>query len=189
MEKKTIDPMLMVDKAIDMSIKLAGTEFPVSIFPSRIQRIIREVHECHSYPTDYIAASILTAIAVGIGNTHLVQIKQGWQESPILYMALIGRPGANKSHPLSFAMKPFLDFDYQQNQEYEKAYAEYERQMAGHEPERTDGMRIRAIPVGTRPQTFPCIGRYARRTESYPRTEQTWTLPVGGRTVRMVQEL
>ena len=138
MEKKTIDPMLMVDKAIDMSMKLAGTEFPVSIFPSRIQRIIREVHECHSYPTDYIAASILTAIAVGIGNTHLVQIKQGWHESPILYMALIGRPGANKSHPLSFAMKPFLDFDYQQNQEYEKAYAEYERQMCMSRKERTE---------------------------------------------------
>ena len=138
MEKKTIDPMLMVDKAIDMSMKLAGTEFPVSIFPNRIQRIIREVHECHSYPTDYIAASILTAIAVGIGNTHLVQIKQGWQESPILYMALIGRPGANKSHPLSFAMKPFLDFDYQQNQEYEKAYAEYERQMSMSRKERTE---------------------------------------------------
>lgn len=64
MEKKTINPMLMVDKAIDMSIKLTGTEFPVSIFPNRIQRIIREVHEYHSYPTDYIAASILTAIAV-----------------------------------------------------------------------------------------------------------------------------
>ncbi len=138
MEKKTIDPMLMVDKAIDMSMKLAGTEFPVSIFPSRIQRIIREVHECHSYPTDYIASSILTAIAVGIGNTHLVQIKQGWLESPILYMALIGRPGANKSHPLSFAMKPFLDFDYQQNQEYEKAYAEYERQMCMSRKERTE---------------------------------------------------
>ena len=138
MEKKTIDPMLIVDKAIDMSMKLAGTEFPVSIFPNRIQRIIREVHESHSYPTDYIAASILTAIAVGIGNTHLVQIKQGWHESPILYMALIGRPGANKSHPLSFAMKPFLDFDYQQNQEYEKAYAEYERQMCMSRKERTE---------------------------------------------------
>ena len=138
MEKKTINPMLMMDKAIDMSMKPADTEFPVSIFPNRIQRIIREVHECHSYPTDYIAASILTAIAVGIGNTHLVQIKQGWQESPILYMALIGRPGANKSHPLSFAMKPFLDFDYQQNQEYEKAYAKYERQMAMSRKERTE---------------------------------------------------
>ena len=94
MEKKTIDPMLIVDKAIDMSMKLTGTEFPVSIFPSRIQRIIREVHECHSYPTDYIAASILTAIAVGIGNTHLVQIKQGWHESPILLYGIDRQTGS-----------------------------------------------------------------------------------------------
>ena len=138
MENKSINPLTLIDKAIDMSTRLEGTEFPVSIFPKKIQRIISEVHECHSYPTDYIAASVLTAIAVGIGNTHLVQIKQGWQESSILYMALIGRPGANKSHPLSFAMKPFLDFDYRQNQEYEKAYTEYERQMALSRKERME---------------------------------------------------
>ena len=156
MEKKTIDPMLIVDKAIDMSMKLAGTEFPISIFPNRIQRIIREVHECHSYPTDYIAASILTAIAVGIGNTHIVQIKQGWQESPILYMALIGRPGANKSHPLSFAMKPFLDFDYQQNQEYEKGLCGI-RAADGFKSERTCGKRRRTVSNGTHPKTLPCV--------------------------------
>ena len=138
MENKSINPLALIDKAIDMSTRLEGTEFPVSIFPKKIQRIICEVHECHSYPTDYIAASVLTAIAVGIGNTHLAQIKQGWQESPILYMALIGRPGANKSHPLSFAMKPFLDLDYRQNQEYEKAYTEYERQMALSRKERME---------------------------------------------------
>lgn len=141
MENKSINPLTLIDKAIDMSTRLEGTEFPVSIFPRKIQRIISEVHECHSYPTDYIAASVLTAIAVGIGNTHLVQIKQGWQESPILYMALIGRPGANKSHPLSFAMKPFLDSDYRQNQEYEKAYTEYERQMALSRKERMENGR------------------------------------------------
>ena len=129
MENKSINPLTLIDKAIDISTKLEGTEFPVSIFPKKIQRIISEVHECHSYPTDYIAASVLTAIAVGIGNTHLAQIKQGWQESPILYMALIGRPGANKSHPLSFAMKPFLDSDYHQTQESEKHYTESERQV------------------------------------------------------------
>ncbi len=113
MDTSFINPTSVLDEAIDLSTRLAGTEFPISIFPSKIQRIISEVHECHNYPTDYIAAAILTAIAVGIGNTHHAQIKQGWVESPILYMALIGRPGANKSHPLSFAMKPFLDYDYQ----------------------------------------------------------------------------
>ena len=130
MDTYSINPASIIDEAVDLSMRLAGTDFPVSIFPNKIQRIISEVHECHNYPTDYIAAAILTAIAVGIGNTHLAQIKQGWVESPILYMALIGRPGANKSHPLSFAMKPFLDYDYQQNQVFEKALAKYDELMS-----------------------------------------------------------
>ena len=59
-------------------------------------------------------------------------------ESPILYIALIGRPGANKSHPLSFAMKPFLDYDYLQNQVFEKALAKYDELMSMSRKERTD---------------------------------------------------
>lgn len=130
MDTYSINPASIIDEAVDLSMRLAGTDFPVSIFPTKIQRIISEVHECHNYPTDYIAAAILTAIAVGIGNTHLAQIKQGWIESPILYIALMGRPGANKSHPLSFAMKLFLDYDYQQNQVFEKALAKYDELMS-----------------------------------------------------------
>ena len=138
MDTRSINPVSVIDEAIDLSTRLAGTEFPISIFPAQIQRIIHEVHECHNYPTDYIAAAILTAMAVGIGNTHLAQIKQGWMESPILYMALIGRPGANKSHPLSFAMKSFLDYDYRQNQEFEKALAKYDELMSMSRKERAE---------------------------------------------------
>lgn len=138
MDTYSINPASIIDEAVDLSMRLTGADFPISIFPTRIQRIISEVHECHNYPTDDIAAAILTAIAVGIGNTHLTQIKQGWIESPILYMALIGRPGANKSHPLSFAMKPFLDYDYQQNQVFEKALAKYDKLMSMSRKERTE---------------------------------------------------
>ena len=83
MDTSSINPASIIDEAVDLSMRLAGTDFPVSIFPTKIQRIISEVHECHNYPTDYIASAILTAIAVGIGNTHLAQIKQGWIESPV----------------------------------------------------------------------------------------------------------
>ena len=138
MDTSSINPASIIDEAVDLSMRLAGTDFPVSIFPTKIQRIISEVHECHNYPTDYIASAIFAAIAVGIGNTHLAQIKQGWIESPILYMALIGRPGANKSHPLSFAMKPFLDYDYQQNQVFEKALAKYDELMSMSRKERAE---------------------------------------------------
>lgn len=137
-KETSINPMIIMDKAIDMSTRLSGSQFPVSIFPAKIQRIIKEVHECHSFPTDYISAAILTALAVGIGNTHLAQMKQGWLESPILYMALIGRPGANKSHPLSFAMKPFLDYDYEQNKLFEEQYSKFEEKMCMSRKERIE---------------------------------------------------
>ena len=104
MKEKSITPEGIINQAMGMNMSFTEAEFPVEIFPSMIQRIIHEVYECQSYPIDYTAASILTAIAAGIGNTHLVQMKQGWVESAILFVALVGRPGANKSHPLSFAM-------------------------------------------------------------------------------------
>lgn len=138
MEEKSITPEGIINQAMGMNMAFTGAEFPVEIFPSKIQRIIHEVYECQSYPIDYTAASILTAIAAGIGNTHLIQMKQGWVESAILFVALVGRPGANKSHPLSFAMKPFINFDYQQNLEFGKLYAKYEQEISMSKKERLD---------------------------------------------------
>ena len=125
-------------EAVRIGAKMSGGEFPIEVFPIRIQRIISSLHDCQGYPVDYVAAAILAAIAVGIGNSHLVQVKRNWLESPILYMALIGRPGANKSHPLSFAFQPFIEHDYCQNQEYQKLYAEYERTMSMSKKERME---------------------------------------------------
>ena len=119
-------------------LEVMENEFPIEIFPIRIQRIISSLHDCQGYPVDYVAAAILAAIAVGIGNSHLVQVKRNWLESPILYMALIGRPGAHKSHPLSFALQPFIEHDYCQNQEYQKLYAEYDRTMSMSKKERME---------------------------------------------------
>lgn len=44
-KETSINPMIIMDKAIDMSTRLSGSQFPVSIFPAKIQRIIKEVHE------------------------------------------------------------------------------------------------------------------------------------------------
>lgn len=130
METSKLTAEGIIGEAVRIGAKMSGSEFPIEIFPIRIQRIISSLHDCQGYPVDYVAAAILAAIAVGIGNSHLVQVKRNWLESPILYMALIGRPGANKSHPLSFAFQPFIEHDYCQNQEYQKLYAEYERTLS-----------------------------------------------------------
>ena len=65
--------------AMRMSAELSGGEFPISIFPHKIQRIITELHASQGYPIDYIAAAMLSALAVSIGNSHLAQVKRGWR--------------------------------------------------------------------------------------------------------------
>lgn len=166
---------------------MSGGEFPIEVFPIRIQRIISSLHDCQGYPVDYVAAAILAAIAVGIGNSHLVQVKRNWLESPILYMALIGRPGANKSHPLSFAFQPFIEHDYCQNQEYQKLYAEYERTMSMSKKERMEA-GLDEFPQAPRAQTLSCFGYHSRRIEPDTCPESQRTLPLVGRALGLVQK-
>ena len=172
MEEQAIVPEVLLDKALELGLSFSDSAFPISIFPSEIRNIIAEVHKCQGFPVDYIASAMLVAIAVGIGNTHLVELKRGWQESAMLYVALVGRPGTNKSHPLSFAMKPFLDFDYQENKLYERAYTEYdnvirmsrkERIEAGHSEQPLEPIRRRFIVSDITPEGLSFIHAQNKR--------------------------
>lgn len=126
--EKSVDPMLVLGKAIDMSVKVRGGDFPLGALPMKIQRIVREANDCYGYPVDYLAGAMLVTVGLGIGNTHFARLKGKWDESAILFMALVGRPGACKSHPLNFAIRPFTELDGAATRAYIKAYEEYERQ-------------------------------------------------------------
>lgn len=110
--------------------------FPVHVFPDRLQRIIRELHDSNGYPADYTAASMMAALSVAIGNSHRVEVKRNWHESAILYIAIVGRPGACKSHPLAFAMQPLVNADWKNNLDYQKKYSEYQQAIAMSRKER-----------------------------------------------------
>ena len=124
----SVDPMLVLGKAVDMSVSIRGGDFPLGALPLKIQKIVREAHDCYGYPVDYLAGAMLVAVGLGIGNTHFARLKGKWDESAILFMALVGRPGACKSHPLNLAIRPFTELDGVATRAYVKACEEYERQ-------------------------------------------------------------
>ena len=142
---KSVDPMLVLGKAVDMSVKLKGGNFPLGAMPIKIQRIIHEANECYGFPLDYLAGAMLVALGLGIRNTHFARLKGKWDESAILFMALVGCPGACKSHPLNFAIRPFSDLDCKSTQEYTKAYAEYKRQKELPMKERTEARPVAPV--------------------------------------------
>ena len=39
MDTYSINPASIIDEAVDLSMRLTGTDFPISIFPTKIQRL------------------------------------------------------------------------------------------------------------------------------------------------------
>ena len=108
----------------EREIKL--NRFPVEVFPIPVQQIIEATNENLNFPIDFIGASILYAVSVAIGNTHRVEIMKGYDQNAVLYVAIVGRTGTNKSHPLSFALKPIEDRDNLKFQKYQREKQEYD---------------------------------------------------------------
>lgn len=101
--------------------------FPVEIFPLPIQQVIKATNENLNFPIDFIGASLLYAVSVAVGNTHSVEVKKGFQQSAVLYLAIVGRAGTTKSHPLSFALQPIVEQDKRTYRQYEQQRQQYEQ--------------------------------------------------------------
>lgn len=68
-------------------------QFPIDIFPNEIINIIKELKEKLGYPNEFIGASMLYTLSVAIGNTYRIKIKEGWNDSALIYVVLIGDAG------------------------------------------------------------------------------------------------
>ena len=163
---KTIAPMLVLGKAVDMGVSVKGGDFPLGALPMKMQRIVREANDCYGYPVDYLAGAMLVAVGLGIGNTHFARLKGKWDESAILFMALVGRPGACKSHPLNFAIRPFTELDGKATRAYIKAARTADEGAHGSTSCRP-GM-----------QAFSYLGRYSRSHAAYPLAESEGNIDV-----------
>ena len=114
--EKNITPDSVISALMNHA-KTSDSDFPVQVFPAKMQRIILELNTTCGFPIDYTASAMIAAISVAIGNTHRVEVKRNWQESAIVYIAIVGRPGDCKSHPLTFVMRPLVNADWKNNQE------------------------------------------------------------------------
>jgi hypothetical protein len=101
--------------------------FPVEVFPDFIQTLITEANKTLYYPIDYLGSAILTTVSIALGRKITIKVKNGWTEQAVLYMALVGNPGDNKSHPLSFALKPIMKVQSEIYDEYKIALDQYRK--------------------------------------------------------------
>lgn len=100
--------------------------------------MVHQLHDALQFPIDYTGAAILYATSVAIGNTHKVQVKHDWHESAMIYIALVGRPGLNKSHPLTWALSPIFQRDSKAYKAFQQEYDEFKRLASLSKKERKE---------------------------------------------------
>ena len=100
--------------------------FPVVIFPKKIKDIVVQTSEESNYPLNYIAAALFFAASVAVGNFRTLMAGT-IKVKAILFMALIGSPGSGKTHPINFAVAPFLKLDKTSIQWYQSKLEEWRK--------------------------------------------------------------
>lgn len=80
-----------------------------------------------NFNPDFLGTSILFAASVATGKTHKLQIKSTWKEQCNFILAIVGKKGVGKTHPLKFALEPLLIHD-------KKSYKIYEQELLEYDP-------------------------------------------------------
>jgi hypothetical protein len=109
------ESLLSLSKAIDDSMQcetLANDNpFPIDAFPKLFSDFIVDLNKSLKFPHDYTGTAILTAISCAVGTRVKLKVKEGWYEYGALYCCLVGKAGANKTHPVNHAFIPIRRID------------------------------------------------------------------------------
>lgn len=100
-------------------------EFPIEIFPERVQKYIIECHRTLDNSVDYMGVSMLWMMCVMIGNSLKVMVKSGWIEPAIVWVAIIGKAGIGKSPSISSIIRPLIKENSREVKEYQRQYAKF----------------------------------------------------------------
>lgn len=146
-------------------------DFPVEVFPELIQEYIITAHKTLNFPLDYLGAGVLFTTSLLVGNTTKLKIKNGWLESPILYIAIVGKPGINKSHALSFTMSPIFRKEKQYRINYHREMEQYNSLSDEEKKRETEPIQKQLLINDITPETISQVHNNNHRGIGYYRDE------------------
>ncbi|MFT5322852.1 MAG: hypothetical protein ACI8P0_000693 [Planctomycetaceae bacterium] len=111
------------------------TPFPTHVLPPVIRKFVEEGAASIGCDPTTIVLPLLVVIASAIGNTRRLRLTNTWDVPPVLWTAVIGRSGSQKSPGYKFAMRPVEAIRRELIQQHSKALARFT-------PEDKDGNKV-----------------------------------------------
>lgn len=127
-------------------------QFPLDVFPDRIQEIVMEYKKAFQFHGDWLGLTMLSALAAAIGTGYRLKVRNLHFEPSIIWAILIGHSGSAKTHVIKHLFQPFTDIDNENFSQYEKELA-----LLDATDEKKKGTKPRFFPAVLRNFTFEAL--------------------------------
>lgn len=97
-----------IEPKIPKEIKVENVSFPIDIFPKEIQFYLTECATKLDSNIDFMGVSMLWLISVCIGNSFEIEVKRGWIENGVLWVAVVGKAGIGKTPSINNVIFPLM---------------------------------------------------------------------------------
>jgi hypothetical protein len=112
--------------------------FPVDAMPRRCRGLIREAAAAIGCPPEFVALPMLVLLSSAIGNSRVLKLKAGWEESAAIYGAVIAEPGEKKTPATKVAMEPATKAQAALREAHRQAMEDYKAEQREYEVQKKD---------------------------------------------------
>lgn len=117
------------DMGLLNTIRSETPKLPDEIINNQLMSWIKDTAECASAPVDYVAISTLVHVGTLIGNSLTSSPWEGWNEPPILWVALVGTPSSGKTPSQVYINRAINEIEKELQQDYPQQLNSYNEKL------------------------------------------------------------
>jgi hypothetical protein len=132
----------------------AVPEFDIDLLPDAFKPLVADASELMQAPPDFIAVPLMVAAAATLGNGWAIAPKArdlSWKVPPVLWGAIIGRPGTKKSPCMDKALVPLMEIEKQLANDHVSKLQKYQTDKVIYEAA-VKNAKVMAAKTGLAPQ-------------------------------------
>jgi len=131
--------------------------FPVQALPEPAGSFVADASRAIGCDPSYVALPLLSALAAAIGNTRRVELKAGWSEPAIIWVAIIGESGTLKTPAFKLVVDPIRMRQGQSLKRHAEEMDQYEAEVLRYEKRLSEWKRKKdtSDEPPTKPQPPP----------------------------------
>ena len=111
---------------IEKHLPIENIAFPIDIFPKEIQYYLLECNKKLDSSIDFMGCSLLWLISACIGNSAEIEVKRGWVENGVIWVAVVGKAGIGKTPSINNILFPLSKLNFKEIKKYQQQREAYD---------------------------------------------------------------